>query len=105
MFLSEANGRIPELVIWKWFMRNKQEFLAGLLLFASAIALAMIGIFAPVYAEDEALVQPRTIFVIVMENQNWSQIYGNPAAPYINSLLSQGAYAENYYNPPGLHPS
>src|SRR5689334_15094241 len=46
-----------------------------------------------------------TVFLIVMENHNWSQIKGSKSAPYINSLLSQGAYAEAYYNPPGLHPS
>ncbi|MEP6984257.1 MAG: alkaline phosphatase family protein, partial [Chloroflexota bacterium] len=32
-------------------------------------------------------------------------IKGNKAAPYINLLLTQGAHAEAYYNPPGLHPS
>lgn len=46
-----------------------------------------------------------TVFLIVMENHNWSQIKDNKSAPYINSLLSQGAYAEAYYNPPGMHPS
>jgi len=48
-----------------------------------------------------------SIFVIVMENQNWSSIEGNPAAPYINSLLThpQASYARNYNNPPGNHPS
>jgi hypothetical protein len=45
------------------------------------------------------------VFLIVMENHNWSQIKGSKSAPYINSLLSQGAYAEAYYNPPKLHPS
>src|SRR5689334_13611657 len=46
-----------------------------------------------------------TVFLIMMENHNWSQIKDNKSAPYINSLLSQGAHAEAYYNPPGLHPS
>ena len=45
------------------------------------------------------------VFVIMMENHNWSQIKNSAAAPYINLLLSQGAHAEAYYNPPGLHPS
>lgn len=47
----------------------------------------------------------RTVFLIVMENRNWSDIKGNPSAPYLNSLLSLGAHAEQYYNPPRLHPS
>jgi hypothetical protein len=50
--------------------------------------------------------QISTVFVIVMENENWSQIKGNSNAPYINNtLLPQGAHAEQYYNPPGVHPS
>jgi len=40
-----------------------------------------------------------------MENHNWSQFKGSSSAPYINSLLTQGAHAEADFNPPGLHPS
>src|SRR5437667_8432497 len=48
----------------------------------------------------------KTVFIILMENTNWSQIKGNASAPYINNaLLTQGAHAEQYYNPQGLHPS
>ncbi len=46
-----------------------------------------------------------TVFLIVMENHNWSDIKDSKSAPYINSLLNQGAYADAYTNPPGLHPS
>lgn len=47
-----------------------------------------------------------SIFVIVMENHNWSDIKNNPAAPYINqTLLPMASHAEEYYNPPGNHPS
>jgi len=84
--------------------------------------------------------QVRTVFVIAMENHNWTQpfnqftggtqqIYQNPSAPFINSLVSgtavatvggasvnisqQVAYATAYHNVlatssgdiPGLHPS
>ena len=46
------------------------------------------------------------VFVIVMENHDWSSIKGNSAAPYINdTLLKQGAHAEQYLNVPNLHPS
>src|SRR5205823_1360874 len=47
----------------------------------------------------------RTVFLIVMENTDWSSIKGSSSAPYINSLLPIGAHAENYNNPPGNHPS
>jgi phosphatidylinositol-3-phosphatase len=48
----------------------------------------------------------RTVFVIVMENHNWSDVKGSGSAPYINgTLLPMGAHAENYVNVPGIHPS
>jgi hypothetical protein len=41
-----------------------------------------------------------------MENHNWSDIKGSNSAPYINStLLPIASHAEQYYNPPGIHPS
>jgi acid phosphatase len=45
------------------------------------------------------------VFVILFENHNWAQIAGNATAPYMNSLVSIGAYATQYYNPPLIHPS
>jgi PKD repeat protein len=51
-------------------------------------------------------VNPKTVFIILMENENWASISGNAAAPYINNtLLPMASYAEQYYNPPGNHPS
>jgi hypothetical protein len=64
----------------------------------------------------------QTVFVIAMENHNWTQpasqtspaqIFGNPAAPYINSLVTPGnpnaaqvSFASNYQNTgTGIHPS
>ncbi len=48
----------------------------------------------------------KTVFVIVMENNDWSSIRGNSSAPYINNtLLPQSSYATQYLNPPGNHPS
>src|SRR2546423_4683302 len=39
----------------------------------------------------------RTVFVILMENRDWSSIAGSSSAPYINStLLSQASYATRY---------
>jgi hypothetical protein len=46
------------------------------------------------------------VFIIVMENQNWSSIQGSTSAPYINNtLLPMSSYALRYFNPPGIHPS
>lgn len=48
----------------------------------------------------------RTVWVIVMENQNWSAIKGSKSAPYINqALLPLASHAEQYFNPPNNHPS
>lgn len=48
----------------------------------------------------------QTIFVILMENHNWADIVNKPSAPYINqTLLPLAAHAEQYFNPPGIHPS
>jgi alpha-glucosidase (family GH31 glycosyl hydrolase) len=47
-----------------------------------------------------------TVFVILMENHNWSSIKGSTDAPYINNtLLPMASYCDQYYNPPGIHPS
>src|SRR5438046_7007697 len=56
------------------------------------------------------------VFIILMENHNWTgdnsgasfgapDIKGSPLAPYINSLIPLRAHAEQYFNPPGNHPS
>jgi hypothetical protein len=48
----------------------------------------------------------QTVFVILLENHNWADIKDNPSAPYLNhTLLPMASYCEQYYNPPGLHPS
>jgi phosphatidylinositol-3-phosphatase len=51
-----------------------------------------------------------TVFIILEENNNWASISGNAtakaAAPYINNtLLPIASHAEQYYNPPAIHPS
>jgi len=47
-----------------------------------------------------------TVFLILMENTDWSSIKGSSSAPYINgTLLPRAAHAEQYYNPPSNHPS
>ncbi len=59
----------------------------------------------------------KTVWVILMENHNWTgnnsgAAFGDPdlkgslLAPYVNgTLLDTSAHAEQYYNPPGNHPS
>ena len=59
----------------------------------------------------------KTVWVIMMENHNWTgddagasfgdpDIKDNPLAPYINGpLLKTSAHPEQYFNPPGNHPS
>lgn len=59
----------------------------------------------------------QTVWVLLMENHNWTgnnagaafgapDIKGNKLAPYINgTLLNTSAHAEQYFNPPGNHPS
>ena len=48
----------------------------------------------------------KTVFLILMENHNWSDIENSSSAPYINNtLLPMASYAKQYFNPPGNHPS
>ena len=49
-----------------------------------------------------------TIFLILMENHNWSDIMGSSSAPNINALLTdpQASWCTNYHdNPANQHPS
>src|SRR4051812_880364 len=48
----------------------------------------------------------KTVFIIMMENHDWSTILGSPNCPYINNtLLPQASYCSQYTTPPGNHPS
>jgi hypothetical protein len=48
----------------------------------------------------------KTVFVVVMENKEWSEIYKSSEAPFINSLLPKASFCTAYYdNPLGVHPS
>ena len=45
----------------------------------------------------------QTVFLILMENANWTAVKGSASAPYINNtLLPMSSYCEQYYTPPGL---
>jgi phospholipase C len=45
-----------------------------------------------------------SVFTVVMENKSRGDILGVPEAPYINSLVKQGAVLEGYHDP-YIHPS
>lgn len=60
---------------------------------------------APALATGGAPHALRTVFVIVLENQDWSDVAGSPSAPFVNgTLLPRFAHAVNYRTG-GLHPS
>src|SRR5262252_9161527 len=50
-----------------------------------------------------AAVQPAHVALVVLENLSASQVLGNPAMPYFNSLATQHALAANYFG--NTHPS
>jgi phosphatidylinositol-3-phosphatase len=47
----------------------------------------------------------KTVFVIVMENHDWSGIKSGRSAPYLKSLFASGARSESYFSPRDIHPS
>src|SRR3954447_1285391 len=52
------------------------------------------------------LTQIRTVFIILMENHNWSSIQANTNCPYINNvLLPNASYSGLVRTLPGIHPS
>ncbi len=89
------------------------------------IALSLAGAASLASAQTdsaEVLRQIKTVFVIALENHNWTQpipdsqpqqIFRNPAAPYVNGLVTPGhpnaaqvSYATRYYNAgQQVHPS
>ena len=84
----------------------------------AALAAALIAggaAIAPAQADPTNILQQiKTVFVIALENHDWTQacpdcrpqqVFGNPAAPYVNSLITPGnpnaaqvSYATKYYN-------
>ena len=71
------------------------------------IATAQANVTAPAATLTPAkATNKKTVFLILMENHNWSDIKNSPSAPYINkTLLPMASYAQQYFNPPGIHPS
>lgn len=70
----------------------------------SLIALAVAGAVCGSAYADEGKVPHGIghldhVFVIMMENHSYGQIFGNPDEPYLNGLISSGSvsYAKNYF--------
>ena len=73
---------------------------------AKALAIALLISCAAAPPAAAQLANVKTVFIILMENHNWSQIKGSASAPYINNiLLPMASHAEQYFNPRGIHPS
>jgi len=71
-----------------------------------AVHMVLLAMILAVPAAAGKLPPVQTVFVIVLENHNWSDFRGSPDAPFINgTLLPLGAHGEQDYTPPGLHPS
>jgi len=82
----------------------------------SVIMLWLLFSIATATQAQTQMSQVKHVFIILMENHNWTgdnsgasfgdpDIKGSPLAPYINSLIPLRAHAEQYFNPPGNHPS
>ena len=90
-----------------WGTRVACMFILLVLLFATLPFQATVSHAdaAPSRTASAPLAAIQTVFVILMENHNWADIKGSSSAPYLNSLLPLGAHAEQYFNPPAIHPS
>jgi hypothetical protein len=84
--------------------------------FVLGIAAACMFGLVSVPAEAQ-MSKVKTVWVILMENHNWignnsgaafgdPDLKGSPLAPYLNGVIANtAAYSQQYYNPPGNHPS
>lgn len=71
---------------------------------SKTVMFAALALFPALAAHAQTNI--KTVWVIVMENHNWSSIKGSSSAPYINNtLLPMASHAEQYFNPPSIHPS
>jgi hypothetical protein len=103
------------------FDRKFQRTMCALAL-TGAVGCGSFPVHADEHDNDDHGHRVKTVFVIAMENHNWTQpatqtnpqqIFQNPAAPFINSLVKgtsgisdQVAFANGYINSGvGVHPS
>jgi len=103
-------------------MFERKFQLACVLALAGVVGIGSFPVHADEGDDDGDAGRVKTVFVIAMENHNWTQpgtqtspqqIFQNPAAPFINSLVNgtsgiskQVAFANAYINSGvGVHPS
>lgn len=69
----------------------------------AAVVAWIVGAAVPMSAQLSGV---KTVFVIALENHDWSEFKGAANAPYINkTLLPLASYANHYYTPSGVYPS
>lgn len=67
------------------------------LVLASMLALLLSGAIAPTVTAANGVPRPDHVVVVVMENHSNTDVIGNTAAPYINSLADSGAnFSQSY---------
>ncbi len=89
---------------------RKREFLFPILqcvAFCALLALPSCGgggkSPSPAVVPSGSSVNASHVVLVVLENKNYADVVGSADAPYLNSLIAQGALATNYYA--NLHPS
>src|SRR5271157_473802 len=117
---ASPNGRQPIMLFRNRLPNLVRRFLSPVLAMVGCLLVAATATAGPI----------GTVFVIALENHNFTQpisdttapqqLLGNPAAPYLNSLITPGnlnaaqsSYASAYYNVlatpsgnnPSIHPS
>ncbi|HEV8543843.1 MAG TPA: alkaline phosphatase family protein [Verrucomicrobiae bacterium] len=71
-----------------------------------ASAAVLLQLFCANGSAAANLTNIQTVFLVMMENHDWSLIKGDPECPFINNvLLPMASYANNYRSPAGVHPS
>lgn len=74
-------------------------------LLPAALLMAMLVVPVGSTSYQSQLSSVKTVFVILFENTNWASITPS-VAPYIRTtVVSMGAHATQYFNPPRNHPS
>ena len=101
--MSPYNRSPRQFYNYQWIVL---AIISDLLLLASCGALSGAPTVSTPTSQTGTASQTKTVFLILMENHNWSDIKNNPSAPFINTtLLPTASYAQQYYNPPENHPS
>lgn len=73
--------------------------------FLAVFFAAILFFIHPSKALSVGLPPIRTVFIIVMENHNWSEITSSNSPFTYGQMVAKGAHAENYISPSNIHPS